>query len=99
MALEYGLRTLNYFPAEQSGGVSFLKAFAGPYPDIRFVPTGGIGPETLTSYLALPSVLACGGSWMVEPKVIDAGDFDAVERLAADAVRIACNGRIVPRTP
>lgn len=99
MALEYGLRTLKFFPAQQSGGVGFLKALAGPYPDVRFVPTGGIGPETLASYLALPSVLACGGSWMVEPRLIEAGDFDAVERLAAEAVSVARKARAAPGTP
>ncbi|RBP18114.1 KDPG/KHG aldolase [Roseiarcus fermentans] len=82
--------------AIEAVGIVPVVALVGPYPDIRFVPTGGIGPETLASYLALPSVAACGGSWMVEPKSINAGDFDAVERITADAARLA---RIVPTTP
>ena len=66
-----------------------LKALAGPYPHIRFMPTGGIGLDNLASYLALPNVLACGGSWMVESKLIDAGDFDAIAALTAQAVMAA----------
>jgi 2-dehydro-3-deoxyphosphogluconate aldolase / (4S)-4-hydroxy-2-oxoglutarate aldolase len=88
-ALDYGLEVLKLFPAEAVGGVTALKGLAGPFPDVRFVPTGGVSPANLGSYLALPSVAAVGGSWMVAPELVAAGDFDAIERLTADAVALA----------
>jgi 2-dehydro-3-deoxyphosphogluconate aldolase/(4S)-4-hydroxy-2-oxoglutarate aldolase len=87
-ALADGLDVLKLFPAEVCGGVSFLEAVAPVYPDVRFVPTGGIGPANLAAYLALPQVLACGGSWMVKRELVAAGDFEAIARLAAAAVAI-----------
>jgi len=63
-AMGFGLEAMKFFPAEASGGVPFLRALSGPYPSIRFLPTGGIGPNNLGHYLALPNVLACGGSWL-----------------------------------
>ena len=93
MALEYGLETLKFFPAEQSGGVAFLTALVGPYPNVRFIPTGGIGPNSLASYLALPAVVACGGSWMVDRKLIEAEDFEAITKLTAAAVQAARRAR------
>jgi 2-dehydro-3-deoxyphosphogluconate aldolase / (4S)-4-hydroxy-2-oxoglutarate aldolase len=89
MALAHGIDTLKLFPAEIAGGVAFLKAVAPVYPGVRFLPTGGIGPANLTDYLALPQVLACGGSWMVKKALIVAGDFALIEQLSADAVRLA----------
>ena len=83
-----GLSAVKFFPAEPTGGVGFLRALTGPYPSIRFVPTGGIGPKNLRDYLALPSVLACGGSWMVEPSLVRARRFDEVQRLTAEAVKL-----------
>jgi Entner-Doudoroff aldolase len=84
-----GCDVLKFFPAEAAGGVDFLKAVAGPYRDVRFVPTGGIGPANLASYLALAQVVACGGSWMVPKKLIAGGEFAAIGRLAAEAVALA----------
>lgn len=89
MALEFGLSTLKFFPAEASGGIAMIKALAGPYPGVRFVPTGGIGPANLASWLAQPNVVACGGSWMVDPKLVNAGDFAGIARLTAQAVALA----------
>lgn len=91
-AMSFGLDTVKFFPAEPSGGVPFLKALAGPYPGMRFVPTGGIGPANLASYLALPTVLACGGSWMVDAKLIRDGNFKEIARLTAEAVALASRG-------
>ena len=91
-AMGFGLRTVKFFPAEPSGGVPFIKALTGPYPDMRFVPTGGIGPSNLSSYLALPAVLACGGSWMVDAKLVRAQNFGEISRLTAEAVAIARRG-------
>jgi 2-dehydro-3-deoxyphosphogluconate aldolase/(4S)-4-hydroxy-2-oxoglutarate aldolase len=79
-----GRTTLKLFPAAQVGGTGFLRAVSATYPDVRFLPTGGVGPDTLAEYLAVPSVLAVGGSWLVRPELLRAGRFDEVERLARD---------------
>ena len=89
----YGLRAMKFFPAEPMGGASFLRALCGPYQDVEFVPTGGISAAVLPGYLALPRVLACGGSWMVRPELLLAEDFGAVETLAAEAARIVAGSR------
>ena len=88
-AMGFGLDAVKFFPAEASGGVPFLKALYGPYPSTRFVPTGGIGPDNLGDYLALPNVLACGGSWIVSPALVRASGFDEIARLAGEAVALA----------
>jgi 2-dehydro-3-deoxyphosphogluconate aldolase/(4S)-4-hydroxy-2-oxoglutarate aldolase len=87
-ALECGLRVLKFFPAEESGGVAFLRAVAAPYEGIRFIPTGGISPANLISYLSLKNVIACGGSWMVKPELISAGKFAEITGLTREAVRV-----------
>ena len=87
-AMGFGLEAVKFFPAEASGGVSFLKALSGPYPSIRFLPTGGIGPGNLGNYLALPNVLACGGTWIVSPALVRASRFDEITRLAGEAVAL-----------
>lgn len=89
MAMDHGLDVLKFFPAEASGGVSMLKSLAGPYGNVRFIPTGGIGPKNLADYLNLPNVLACGGSWMVSPKMIANGDFNQISDLTREAVALA----------
>jgi 2-dehydro-3-deoxyphosphogluconate aldolase/(4S)-4-hydroxy-2-oxoglutarate aldolase len=88
MALKFGLETLKFFPAEAYGGLKTLKALGGPYPNIRFIPTGGINPGNLADYLGHPSVIACGGSWLVKKALIAAGDFDEITRLTREAVGI-----------
>ena len=88
-AMSHDLSIVKFFPAEATGGVAFLKALTGPYGDMRFVPTGGIGPKNIGSYLALKAVLACGGSWMVEQALVRAGRFDEITRLTAEAVALA----------
>jgi 2-dehydro-3-deoxyphosphogluconate aldolase/(4S)-4-hydroxy-2-oxoglutarate aldolase len=90
-ALDHGIDVLKLFPAEAIGGVATLKALAAPFPEVRFVPTGGVSAENAASYLRLPAVSAVGGSWMVAPAA--KGDFDAVAALAAEAVRIAAEAR------
>lgn len=86
LAIEMGLRVVKFFPAEPSGGVNMLKAFAGPYGDkISFIPTGGVGPKNLTEYLACPNVHAVGGSWMVPSDAVKAGDFAKIENLCHEA--------------
>lgn len=91
-AIAYGLSVVKFFPAEPTGGVPFLKALTGPYGGMRFIPTGGIGPNNLNSYLAVKAVLACGGSWMVDPALIRAGDFARITELTAEAVALTCAG-------
>ena len=77
-ALELGVRTVKFFPAEPMGGVKFLKALAAPYGDVSFMPTGGVTRDTLAGYLGFARVVACGGSWMAPPDWIAAGAFDRV---------------------
>jgi len=88
LALAHGVSTLKFFPAEPAGGVKFLKAVAAPYKDVRFIPTGGVDTANLGQYLALPQVVACGGSWMVKPELLMQGRFDEVRRLAGEAVAL-----------
>ena len=87
-ALDHGLDLLKLFPAEASGGIPLLRALRGPFPDVRFVPTGGVSAANAPDYLALPSVAAVGGSWMVAPELIRAGNFAEITRLTAEAVTI-----------
>jgi 2-dehydro-3-deoxyphosphogluconate aldolase/(4S)-4-hydroxy-2-oxoglutarate aldolase len=93
MALGRGLSVLKLFPAEAAGGVAYLKALAAPFGGVRFVPTGGIGPDNLAAYLAVKQVIACGGSWMVKKALIAAGEFDTIRTLATQAREIACAAR------
>jgi len=76
------------FPAEAIGGVALIRALAAPFPEARFVPTGGLSAENAGGYLALPQVVAVGGSWMVAPPLLAAGKWDEVERLTAEALAL-----------
>jgi 2-dehydro-3-deoxyphosphogluconate aldolase/(4S)-4-hydroxy-2-oxoglutarate aldolase len=96
MALDEGLEVVKFFPAEAMGGVATLKALGGPFPMVRFIPTGGITAARLGVYLELKSVLAVGGSWMVAPDLLAAGQFDEVRRLAAEALAVAKHGLDLP---
>ncbi|MGC4789778.1 bifunctional 4-hydroxy-2-oxoglutarate aldolase/2-dehydro-3-deoxy-phosphogluconate aldolase [Micromonospora sp. DT178] len=89
MALDAGLDTVKFFPAEQLGGVGMIKALAAPYRSVRFIPTGGVNTANLADYLALPAVLAVGGTWMVAPDLIAAGRWDEVAARTAAAVEAA----------
>ncbi len=88
MGLDAGLSTLKFFPAEAAGGVAYLKALAGPFRNVEFVPTGGIDAANLAEYLALPNVAACGGSWFVKREWLAAGDWATVRRAASEAMTI-----------
>ncbi len=88
-AYNMGLRTVKLFPASVVGGPKMLKALGSVYRDMRFMPTGGVNPQNLPDYLAVPSVLACGGSWLTPKAAIEAGDFAAITKLAKDAIAIA----------
>lgn len=85
-ALRLGLDVVKFFPARASGGPDAISAAAAVFPELRFVPTGGIGPGDVADYVRHPSVLAVGGSWMVARGTIAAGDWPTITRLAADAV-------------
>lgn len=85
-ALRAGCHTVKLFPAEPLGGLRMLRALAAPFPQARFVPTGGIRDAHLTSYLADPAVLAVGGSWMATATHLERGDYDEIRRLTAAAV-------------
>ncbi|EHD2239979.1 2-dehydro-3-deoxyphosphogluconate aldolase [Vibrio vulnificus] len=87
-ALEMGLTTLKFFPAEASGGINMVKSLLAPYTDIELMPTGGINPANIKDYLAIPRVLACGGTWMVDKKLIEAGNWEELARLTREAVTL-----------
>jgi 2-dehydro-3-deoxyphosphogluconate aldolase/(4S)-4-hydroxy-2-oxoglutarate aldolase len=83
-----GFPVLKFFPAEPSGGIGWLKAVAEPLPDIRFCPTGGLNGDNAASYLALPNVLAVGGSWVAPAQAIAGGDFDGITARARVAASL-----------
>ena len=87
-ALEHGITTVKYFPAEASGGLKMLKALLAPYAMLQVMPTGGIGTHNIRDYLALKNVIACGGSWMVEKTLLDAQNWEEIARLAREAVAL-----------
>lgn len=89
--LQYGFETLKFFPAEAAGGIAMLRAFAGPLPQLRFCPTGGIGPDNAAAYLALPNVISVGGSWLTPEAAVERGDWKTIGRLARQAVELARN--------
>ena len=86
MALGFGLDVVKFFPAEQSGGIAMIKAMAAPYGGVTFMPTGGVSPANLNDYLSFNKILCCGGSWMVKPEMIAAGDFEGIKALVRGAV-------------
>jgi len=86
--LALGLNMLKFFPAEAAGGINMLKAVAGPYRNVRFMPSGGITQKNLPDYRAVKSVFACSGSWMVKDELIAAGDFDKITELTKEAVSL-----------
>lgn len=88
-AWNLGLKTVKLFPASLVGGPKILKALSSVFRDVRFMPTGGVSPANLNEYLAVPAVLACGGSWLTPADAIAKGDFAAITQLAKDAIKIA----------
>jgi 2-dehydro-3-deoxyphosphogluconate aldolase/(4S)-4-hydroxy-2-oxoglutarate aldolase len=86
--LERGFTVQKFFPAEANGGAPALKALAGPLPQIRFCPTGGVSPKNAADYLSLPNVLCVGGSWVAPADKVRSGDWDAITALARDAAAL-----------
>ena len=87
-ALEHGIDTVKYFPAEASGGIPMLKALLAPYAMLKIMPTGGINAKNIRDYLAIKNVIACGGSWMVEKSLLATQNWAEVERLGKEAVAL-----------
>jgi len=87
-ALQLGLSALKLFPAEPLGGVAMLRALAGPFADVSFMPSGGVTPALLASYLSQPNVFAVGCSWMVTAELVSAGRFDEISTLARAAAAL-----------
>jgi 2-dehydro-3-deoxyphosphogluconate aldolase / (4S)-4-hydroxy-2-oxoglutarate aldolase len=96
-ALGHGLSVLKFFPAEPMGGLAFLKAIAAPYTGVSFMPTGGIGPSNLASYLGFSRVVACGGSWMAPNDLIATRQFDQIRSVTQAAVALAGSVAGAPR--
>lgn len=97
-ALEAGIDTLKFFPAEQLGGLATIKALSGPFPTVKFIPTGGVTASSVTTYLAGPSVLAVGGSWMATPGLTGSGATSEITRLAREAVQLVASVRTESET-
>ena len=87
-AIAYGLDVVKFFPAEQAGGLEYIKAVSAPYPNIKFLPTGGINAGNLARYIAFEKVIACAGSWMAAAEFINAGEFEKITALSREAVNI-----------
>lgn len=85
-ALEFGINVLKFFPAEQSGGLAKIKALCAPYTNIRFIPTGGIDLQNISSYLEFEKILACGGSFMIKDEYVKEGSFDRITEMTKTAV-------------
>jgi 2-dehydro-3-deoxyphosphogluconate aldolase/(4S)-4-hydroxy-2-oxoglutarate aldolase len=88
-AVGMGLKVVKFFPAGILGGPAAIRALAAPFPELRFVPTGGVGASNLAEYLALPCVVAVGGSWMVERQLVTGRCWDEITSRSAEAVRLA----------
>ena len=87
-AIAAGLKIVKFFPAENYGGVKTIKALAGPFPQIKFMPTGGISAENIKGYFDSGKVIACGGSWMVKDSLVKAKEFDKITALSIEAMEV-----------
>ena len=92
-AYNLGLETVKFFPASIAGGVPALKALASVFRTMRFIPTGGVSPDNLADFLAIPAVVACGGSWLTPGDLIAKGNFGGITALARDALSITEKAR------
>ncbi|MDQ0842473.1 bifunctional 4-hydroxy-2-oxoglutarate aldolase/2-dehydro-3-deoxy-phosphogluconate aldolase [Streptomyces sp. V1I6] len=92
--LERGVTDMKFFPAEAAGGTPYLKSLAGPLPQARFCPTGGVSLATAPAYLSLPNVACVGGTWMLPPAALTSGDWPRVESLAREAAGLGGGGAV-----
>ena len=88
IGLKYGLKVFKFFPAGTFGGLKTIKALCGPFPQIRFIPTGGINQDNAAEYFQNPKIVAVGGSWMVTKDMVNAGDFDGITAKSAAATAL-----------
>ena len=86
--MDYGLEVVKFFPAKQYGGLATIKALAGPFPSMRFMPTGGVNADNIKEFLSFDKIIAVGGSWMVKADLIKEGNFDEIVRLTKEAVEL-----------
>ena len=86
-AIEFGLEAVKFFPAEAAGGLKMIKAMSAPYTKMKFMPTGGINENNLNDYLSFNKIVACGGSWMVKPELVQNKSFDEIKKLTKEAVQ------------
>lgn len=93
-ALELGLKTVKFFPAEANGGIKSIKAMAAPYGDLKFMPTGGVNTNNLNDYLSFDKIIACGGTWMVAQDLIDHQQWDRITQITKDAIQTMLNIRL-----
>lgn len=84
--LDHGYDHFKFFPAESSGGPGAIKSIGGPFPDVRFCPTGGISMNNIKNYLALPNVMCCGGSWLVTNEIVANKDWAQITKLAKESL-------------
>ena len=92
-AVKRGLEVIKFFPAEQYGGVTTLKALSAAFPKAKFMPTGGVSAKNLAEYLGFKKIVACGGSWMVKGDLVAAGEFDKIKEMTTEAVALVKNIR------
>jgi 2-dehydro-3-deoxyphosphogluconate aldolase/(4S)-4-hydroxy-2-oxoglutarate aldolase len=88
MALDLGIDFVKFFPAEANGGLPMIKALAGPYVNVSFMPTGGVSAKNLADYLSYNKIVCCGGTWMVKKDLVAEGRFDEIEKLSREAADI-----------
>jgi 2-dehydro-3-deoxyphosphogluconate aldolase/(4S)-4-hydroxy-2-oxoglutarate aldolase len=86
LGMEHGYKQFKLFPAGAVGGVQLLNSLAGPFPNARFCPTGGLSRDNFRDYLALPNVVCCGGSWMASDAMVKSGSWDEIEQLARESM-------------
>ena len=94
-ALELGLDFVKFFPAEQAGGLQYIKAVCGPYTTMRFMPTGGINPDNLNTYLSYNKIVCCGGSWIVPSKLLDEENWEDITALCKEAIAKMLDFKVV----
>lgn len=87
-AMEYGIETVKFFPAENNGGIKAIRALSGPFKDITFIPTGGIDQDNIKEYLKNPKILACGGSWLVKDIWLEEENFSFIKKKAREAIEL-----------
>jgi len=93
LAIEYGYDFLKFFPAESAGGIPTLRSFSGPFPGIKFCPTGGINPDNACDYLALDNVMCVGGSWLAPADLVKSKQWGRISQLAETAQRSLTDSR------